>query len=47
MKLGKFIKLVGCFCAVTMLLVGCTDLKKGENEDVSVEKPTKIVVGIP
>lgn len=47
MKLGKFIKLIGCFCAVTILLVGCTDPKKGENEDVSVEKPTKIVVGIP
>lgn len=47
MKLGKVIKLISCFCAVTILLVGCNNASKEEKDDVSVKGPTKIVVGIP
>ncbi len=47
MKLGKVIKLIGCFCAVTILLVGCNNSSKEEKDDASVKELTKIVVGIP
>ncbi len=47
MKLGKVIKLISCLCATTILLFGCTNANNEEKDDVSIEEPTKIVVGIP